>query len=67
MIVADSGYGRSVAVRLALEERGWSYAMAVDPKEIARPASAEPYRPPYRGLGPPTLPQYREAARPCTN
>jgi SRSO17 transposase len=64
VIVADAGYGRSVAFRLALEERGWSYVMAVDPKEIARPAAAEPYQPEYGGLGPPTLPRYREAPRP---
>ncbi|WP_329550607.1 IS701 family transposase [Streptomyces sp. NBC_00696] len=64
VIVADCGYGRSVSFRLALEEHGWSYVMAVDPKEIARPARVEPYLPPYRGLGPPTLPRYREPARP---
>ncbi|MEW2276019.1 IS701 family transposase, partial [Streptomyces griseofuscus] len=64
VIVADAGYGRSVSFRLALEERGWSYVMAVDPKEIARPAHAQPYQPAYGGLGPPTLPRYREAARP---
>jgi SRSO17 transposase len=64
VIVADAGYGRSVAFRLALEERGFSYVMAVDPKEIARPSTAEPYQPDYGGLGPPTLPRYREPARP---
>ncbi|WP_078890457.1 IS701 family transposase [Streptomyces maremycinicus] len=64
VIVADCGYGRSVSFRLALEEHGWSYVMAVDPKEIARPVGVEPYLPPYRGLGPPTLPRYREPARP---
>ncbi|MCL6667468.1 IS701 family transposase [Streptomyces panaciradicis] len=64
VIVADAGYGRSVSFRLALEERGWSYVMAVEPKEIARPANAIPYLPPYQGLGPPTLPRYREPARP---
>lgn len=63
VIVADAGYGRSVSFRLALEERGWSYVMAVDPKEVARPAAAEPFHPAYGGLGPPTLPRYREAAR----
>ncbi|MGW0032243.1 IS701 family transposase [Streptomyces sp. NPDC003314] len=66
VIVADAGYGRSVSFRLALEERGWSYVMAVDPKEIARPASAEPFQPAYGGLGPPTLPRYREPARSLT-
>jgi SRSO17 transposase len=64
VIVADAGYGRSVSFRIALEERGWSYVMAVDPKEIARPVTAEPHQPDYGGLGPPTLPRYREIARP---
>ncbi|MEU6300964.1 IS701 family transposase [Streptomyces erythrochromogenes] len=64
VIVADAGYGRSVSFRLALEERGWSYVVAVDPKEVARPAAAVPHQPVYGGLGPPTLPRYREAARP---
>ncbi|GHB78168.1 hypothetical protein GCM10010377_80470 [Streptomyces viridiviolaceus] len=64
VIVADAGYGRSVSFRLALEERGWSYVMAVDPKEIARPATAEPYQPEYGGLGPTTLPRYRDTAQP---
>ncbi len=62
--VADCGYGRSVSFRLALEERGWPYVMAVEPKEIARPAAAVPYLPPYQGLGPPTLSRYRGPARP---
>ncbi|CAM5635265.1 IS701 family transposase OS=Streptomyces rochei OX=1928 GN=G3I25_06615 PE=4 SV=1 [Streptomyces rochei] len=66
VIVADAGYGRSVSFRLALEERGWSYVMAVDPKEVARPAAAEPSQPECGGLGPPTLPRYREPAKPLT-
>ncbi|MGW0536368.1 IS701 family transposase [Streptomyces sp. NPDC003032] len=64
VIVADAGYGRSVSFRLALEERGWSYVMALDPKEIARPVDAEPSQPDYGGLGPPTLLRYRQAPRP---
>jgi hypothetical protein len=66
VLVADAGYGRSASFRLALEERGWSYVMAVDPKEVARPAAAEPWQPEYGGLGPPTLPRYREPAKPLT-
>jgi hypothetical protein len=66
VIVADAGYGRSVSFRLALEERGFSYVVAVDSKEVARPAAAEPWQPEYGGLGPPTLPRYREAAKPLT-
>ncbi|ELS58963.1 putative transposase [Streptomyces viridochromogenes Tue57] len=57
-------YGRSVAFRLALEDRGWSYVTAVAPKEIAGPADAEPYQPAYGSLGPPTLPRHRQAPRP---
>ncbi|MFJ9084234.1 IS701 family transposase [Streptomyces sp. NPDC102384] len=63
VIVADAGYGRSVSFRQALEERGWSYAVAVDPKETVQVEAAEPYRPPYGGLGPPTRPCYRDGAR----
>ncbi|MFI1106335.1 IS701 family transposase [Streptomyces melanogenes] len=63
VIVADAGYGRSVSFRLALEERGWSYVVAVDPKEVVQLEAAEPYQPPYGGLGPPTRPCYRTPAR----
>lgn len=44
-ILVDSSYGPSVTFRLALEERGWSYLMAVDPNGTARPAAAEPFQP----------------------
>ncbi|MGD6747520.1 IS701 family transposase [Streptomyces sp. BH106] len=63
VIVADAGYGRSVSFRQALEEHGWSYVMAVDPKETVQMEAAEPYQPPYGGLGPPTRPCYRDSAR----
>ncbi|ARX84726.1 IS4 family transposase [Streptomyces alboflavus] len=59
VIVADAGYGRSVGFRQALEERGLSYVVAVEAKEAVQPEAAEPYRPPYGGLGPPTRPCYR--------
>ncbi|MFD6293170.1 IS701 family transposase [Streptomyces anthocyanicus] len=63
VIVADAGYGRSVSFRLALEDRRWSYVVAVDPKETVQLEAAEPYRVPYGGLGPPTRSCYREPAR----
>ncbi|MFJ4806928.1 transposase [Streptomyces murinus] len=66
VIVGDAGYGRGVSFRIALETRGWSYVMAVGPKEIARPAAAEPRQPDHAGLGPPTLPRHREPGRPLT-
>ncbi|MFJ9041882.1 IS701 family transposase [Streptomyces sp. NPDC102406] len=64
VLVADAGYGRSVGFRLALQERGWPYVMAVDAKEIARPPAAEPRQPDYGGLGPPALPRYRDRPHP---
>ncbi|MFE9404014.1 IS701 family transposase [Streptomyces sp. NPDC006530] len=67
VIVADAGYGRSVSFRIALEECGWSYVMAVDPKEIVQPEGAEPYQPLYGGLGPATRPCYRGRGRPLTD
>ncbi|MFD9631485.1 IS701 family transposase [Streptomyces violascens] len=59
VVVADCGYGRSVGFRLALEERGLTYAVAVEAKEVAHPEHVRPHRPAYSGLGPPTLPRYR--------
>jgi hypothetical protein len=38
VIVADAGYGRSFSFRLALEQRGWGYVMAVDPPRPCRAA-----------------------------
>ncbi|MEU5902577.1 MULTISPECIES: IS701 family transposase [unclassified Streptomyces] len=66
VLVADAGYGRSVSFRLALRDRGWSYVLAVEAKEIARPSAAEPHRPDYGGLGPPTLPRYRTRPQPLS-
>ncbi|MGW2232227.1 transposase, partial [Streptomyces formicae] len=64
VVVADCGYGRSVGFRLALEDRGLNYMVAVEAKEVAHAARARPHWPAYSGLGPPTLPRYR--TRPLT-
>ncbi|TGA83493.1 IS701 family transposase [Streptomyces sp. MZ04] len=64
IVVADCGYGRSVSFRLALEDRGLDYVVAVEAKEVAHAAGARPHQPAYGGLGPPTLPRYR--TRPVT-
>nr|WP_272920603.1 transposase [Streptomyces sp. SID8367] len=66
VIVADAGYGRSVGFRQTLEDRGWSYVVAVDPKEVVQSEAAAPYRPSYGGLGPPTRPCYRTRPRPLS-
>jgi hypothetical protein len=63
VIVAHCGYGRSVSFHLALESGGLSYVMAVEPKEIAQPAAAEPYLPTYRGWVRPRCPT--AASRPA--
>jgi SRSO17 transposase len=63
VVVADAGYGVSTPFRLALEERGLAYVLALTGKEIAHPDQAEPHRPDYSGLGPPTLPRYRTPPR----
>jgi SRSO17 transposase len=59
VVVADAGYGVSTPFRLGLEQRGLAYVLALTGKEVAHPEDAEPHRPAYGGLGPPTLPRYR--------
>jgi SRSO17 transposase len=63
VVVADAGYGVSTPFRLALGERGLAYVLALTGKEVAHPEQAEPHRPAYGGLGPPTLPRYRTPPR----
>ncbi|GHB79386.1 hypothetical protein GCM10010331_78700 [Streptomyces xanthochromogenes] len=63
MVVADAGYGVSTPFRTGLEERRLSYVLALTGKEVAHAEEAEPHRPAYGGLGPPTLPRYRTPPR----
>lgn len=62
-MVADAGYGVSTPLRLALEERGLSYVLALNGKEVAHPEDVEPHQPAHGGLGPPALPRYRTPPR----
>lgn len=62
VLVADTGYGANADFRRALEERGLAYALQVKGELTAHAASAEPYEPPYKGLGPRPLPRYRTRA-----
>ena len=62
-MVADAGYGVSTPFRLGLQERGLSYVLALNGKEVAHPEDVEPHQPAYGGLGPPTLPRYRTPPR----
>jgi SRSO17 transposase len=59
VVVADAGYGVSTPFRLALEERGLAYVLALTGKEVAHCEEVTPHRPAYGGLGPPTLRRYR--------
>ncbi len=61
VLVADTGYGANADFRHALEERGLAYALQVKGL-TAHAASAEPYQPPYGGLGPRPLPRNRARA-----
>ncbi|MFJ2399574.1 transposase [Streptomyces sp. NPDC087843] len=58
MLVADAGYGVSTPFYLALEDRNLAYVPALTGKEVAHCEEAQPHRPAYGGLGPPTLPRY---------
>lgn len=62
-MVADAGYGVSTPFRLGLQERGLSYVLALNGKEVAHPEDVEPHQPAYGGLGPPTFPRYRTPPR----
>ncbi|MFE0522977.1 transposase [Streptomyces sp. NPDC058954] len=59
VIVAGADYGVSTPFRLALQDRGLSYVLALAGTKVAHPEDAWPHRPAYGGLGPPTLPRYR--------
>jgi SRSO17 transposase len=59
-VTADSAYGDATAFRLGLEERGYSYVVAVKPTLSAHPADALPQRAAYGGRGRPPVPGYRE-------
>lgn len=70
VIAADASYGRSVCFRRALEERGWSQVMAVDPKEGVESEAAAPYQRPLRRAGathPALLPHIPSRANPSIN
>ncbi|CAM5718905.1 hypothetical protein SALBM135S_06195 [Streptomyces alboniger] len=55
--VADAGYGVSTPFRLALEERGLPYVLALHGKEVAHPEDVEPHASPLMaGSGRPPLP-----------
>ncbi|MFB7418278.1 transposase [Streptomyces sp. NPDC056210] len=60
-------YGISTSFRLSLDERGLGYVLALTGNEVAHPDEAEPHRPAYAGLGPPTLPRYRTPPRALTH
>ncbi|MFD8394767.1 transposase [Streptomyces sp. NPDC059680] len=48
VVVADAGYGVSTPFRLALEERGLAYVLALTGKEVAHPPTQPPCTRPRR-------------------
>jgi SRSO17 transposase len=59
-VTADSAYGDTTAFRLGLEERGYTYVVAVKPSLTAYPADALPRTAAYGGRGRPPVPRYPE-------
>ena len=61
-VVADAGYGDATEFRLALTERGLTYALAVSPTATAHPAEAVPTTAAWVGNGRPPGPHYPDKA-----
>jgi SRSO17 transposase len=57
-VVGDSGYGDATEFRLGLTQRGFRYALQVDPTATAHPGDALPLPRAYRGRGRPPAPAY---------
>lgn len=58
VVQADGGYGDITAFRLGLQERDLQYVVQVKGMTSARPASAVPVTPAYRGAGRPPAARY---------
>ena len=59
-VVADAGYGDTTEFRLALDQRGLPYVLAVKGTTSAYPADTVPVTPPDSGRGRPPTPRYRD-------
>jgi len=60
-VVADAGYGDATEFRLGLEDRDFSYVLAVKATTSAHPANVEPVTPPYSGRGRPPVAAYPDS------
>jgi len=60
-VSADAGYGDATEFRLGLDERGYSYVVAVKETTSAHPEDAQPTRIATSGRGRPSKPRYRDA------
>jgi SRSO17 transposase len=63
LVLADAGFGDSVAFRLGLGERGLHYVVGISTTPTAHPASARPVTPPYGGIGRRPVARYPGPAR----
>jgi SRSO17 transposase len=59
-VAADSGYGDATGFRLGLEERGYTYVVAVNPTTSVHREDATPTVIPVSGRGRPPKPRYRD-------
>ncbi|MFJ5118323.1 transposase [Kitasatospora sp. NPDC088548] len=59
VLVADTAYGANADFRHGPEDRFLAYVLQAKGEMTAHSEDAEPYRPPYGGLGPRPLPRHR--------
>ncbi|MDH6119471.1 SRSO17 transposase, partial [Kitasatospora sp. GAS204A] len=58
LVLADAGYGDTVAFRLGLNQRGLRYVVGISSRPTAHLAAARPITPPYSGTGRPPVAKY---------
>ncbi|GHE28943.1 DDE transposase [Kitasatospora indigofera] len=63
LVLADAGYGDTIAFRLGLNQRGLHYVVGISARPTAHPAAAQPVIPPYNGIGRPPVARYPDPAR----
>ncbi|BFV56323.1 hypothetical protein KCMC57_up14270 [Kitasatospora sp. CMC57] len=63
LVLADAGYGDTIAFRLGLNQRGLRYVVGISSRPAAHPAAARPVTPPYNGTGRRPAAKYPDPAR----
>ncbi|MET9663264.1 transposase [Streptomyces sp. NPDC006510] len=63
LVLADAGYGDTVAFRSGLNQRGLRHVVGMSTTPTAHPAAASPVTPPYSGIGRRPVARYPDPAR----